>query len=206
MAASRVKLVNAVMASLMVVGSGREEVSEVRKWNWDQLALSKIQRGGSSILRGGEELEERIIGKWSLSHRSGWVAQDKEGASWGEQKVRSIAESEPEVELRWVGVPGELRRWRFGFDERAWSMMLPRALVRRGILEGMPQVGLWALKSPQMMKGEGNALKRGQRSSELVLWEGDVHRAEGNREGVEFRDVYFYSNVLKVRRRRKELG
>ena len=45
-------------------------------------------------------------------------------------------------------------------------------LVRKEQFETIPQVGLWALKSPQIMNGSGKDWKRDDMSARLVLWEG----------------------------------
>ena len=59
---------------------------------WNCTAWREFDFSGLSV--------ERIMGKWSLSHRSEWVARDKEGTSEREQKMRSIEERQPEMELR----------------------------------------------------------------------------------------------------------
>lgn len=51
----------------------------------------------------------KIIEKWSLSYKFGYVDHEREVASEREENVRSIAKSEPEVEMRCVGVPGNFK-------------------------------------------------------------------------------------------------
>ena len=53
-------------------------------------------------------------------------------------------------------------------------MMFPLALERKFIFEVMPQVRLWALKSPQSTNGEGSDRMRAEMSLEEVLWEGGM--------------------------------
>ena len=52
--------------------------------------------------------------------------QVRDGANDVEQKVKSITDSVPWIELRWVGgMPGVFRRRRSGDVKRIWSNMLP---------------------------------------------------------------------------------
>ena len=86
-----------------------------------------------------------------------------------EHRVRSIVEREPEVELRWVGIPGRLRRCKSFSEESRLSRIFPRELVRKLVFEIMPHVGLCALKSPHRRKGGGRELMSDDICKELVL-------------------------------------
>ena len=84
----------------------------------------------------------------------------------------------PEIEFRCVGVRGLLRRMRSLSEERRWSMMFPRELVCKFLLEVLPRVGLWAFKSPQRMKGDGSDNMREEMSLDEVLWDGGMYRKQ----------------------------
>jgi len=139
-------------------GSGRFVVSEVRSENRGQFALLRIQREGEQGFLESSDGDERMMGKWSLSHRSLWVDHVTLGERDEGHRVRLIVEREPEEELRWVGIPGRLRRCKSVSEESRWSRILPRELVRKLEFEIMPHVGLWALKSPHRRNGGGREL------------------------------------------------
>ena len=63
-------LVNESNAREGVEGSGRFNVSEVRSENRGQFALLRIQRGGEQGFSVSSDGDVRMMGKWSLSHRS----------------------------------------------------------------------------------------------------------------------------------------
>ena len=115
------------------------------------------------------------MGKWSLSARSLWVDHVSLDDRVAEESVRSIAEKEPCVELRWVGVPGMLSRVKFVCEVIRWSNMLPFAFEWKLALYMMPQVGLWASKSPHITNGWGKDWIRVVISVVFVLWEGGMY-------------------------------
>ena len=65
-----------------------------------------------------------------------------EGAIKGEEKDRSIVESVPEVELRWVEMPGVFKSRRSGVVESRLSIILPRWFVSKEGFVMTPHVGL----------------------------------------------------------------